>query len=63
MPDGNGQTAVIEVSLSEAKRDSSRNIRLGPKDLVSVEHTPATVLLEVVKIVRFGLGASLTPLF
>ena len=63
IPEGNGQTAVIEISLSEAKRDASRNIRLGPQDLVSVEHTPATVLLEVVKIVRFGLGASLTPLF
>ena len=63
MPEGNGETAVIEVSLNDAKRDASRNIRLGPQDLVSVEHTPATVLLEMVKIVRFGLGASLTPLF
>ncbi len=63
MPDGENQTALIEVSLSGAKRDASRNIRLGPRDVVSVEHTPATVLLEMVKIVRFGLGASLTPLF
>ena len=63
LPEGNGQTAVIEISLHEAKRDASRNIRLGPRDLVTVEHTPATVMLELVKIVRFGLGASLTPLF
>jgi len=62
LPDESGQTAVIEISLSEAKRDASRNIRLGPRDLVTIEHTPATVLLELVKIVRFGLGASLTPL-
>ena len=63
LPDGEGQTAVIEVSLSEAKRDASQNIRLGPRDLVTIEHTPATMMLELVKIVRFGLGASLTPLF
>ena len=63
LPDGNGRTAVIEVSLQDAKRDASRNIRLGPRDLITVEHTPATVMLELVKIVRFGLGASLTPLF
>lgn len=63
LPDDSGQTAVIEVSLMEAKRDASRNIRLGPRDLVSIEHTPATMLLELVKIIRFGVGASLTPLF
>ena len=61
VPDGEGQTAVIEISLGEAKRDASRNIRLGPRDVVSIEHTPATMLLELVKIVRFG--TSLTPLF
>jgi polysaccharide export outer membrane protein len=63
LPEDKGETAVIEVSLQDAKRDASRNIRLGPRDLVTVEHTPATVMLELVKIVRFGLGASLTPLF
>ena len=63
LPDGSGRTAVIEVSLYGAKRDARQNIRLGPRDLVTIEHTPATVLLEVVQIVRFGLGASLTPLF
>ena len=62
LPDGTGRTAVIEISLNEAKRDASRNIRLGPRDLVTIEHTPATMMLELVKIVRFGLGASLTPL-
>ncbi len=63
LPDGTGETAVIEMSLHDAKRDATRNIRLQPRDVVTVEHTPATIVLEAIKIVRFGVGASLTSLF
>jgi len=52
-------TAVIQVSLRQAKRNSQANLRLAPGDVVSVEQTPATVMMEVLNVVRFGIGASL----
>ena len=55
-------TAVIQVSLSEAKRNSKANLRLAPGDVVTVEQTPATVVMEALNIVRFGISSSL-PLF
>ncbi|HID78740.1 MAG TPA: hypothetical protein EYP56_22445 [Planctomycetaceae bacterium] len=51
-------TAVIEVSLRKAKRNLAENIRLAPGDTVSVEHTPLTVLMEVINVIRFGIGGS-----
>ena len=53
------ETAVIQVSLRQAKRNSSANLRLAPGDVVSVEQTPATVVMEALTIIRFGVGASL----
>ncbi|MFP6769200.1 MAG: SLBB domain-containing protein [Planctomycetaceae bacterium] len=61
VPESGGQTAVIQLSLQDAKGDARQNLRLQPRDTISVEHTPATIVLEAVKIIRFGLGASLTP--
>ena len=55
-------TAVVQVSLREAKRNSQANLRLAPGDVVSVEQTPATVMMEALTIVRFGISSSL-PLF
>lgn len=52
-------TAVIEVSLREAKRNSAANLRLAPGDVVSVEQTPATIMMEALNIVRFGISGSL----
>ena len=52
-------TAVIQVSLREAKRNSQANLRLAPGDVVSVEQTPATVMMEALNIVRFGISGSL----
>ena len=54
--------AVIEVSLREAKRSGASNIRLGPGDVVSVEQTPATVMLDALQIIRLGVSGS-APLF
>lgn len=53
---------VIEVSLRQAKRSSDSNILLGPGDVISVEHTPATVVMEALNIIRFGINGS-TSLF
>lgn len=57
-PNGS-DTAVIQVSLREAKRVSAANIRLAPGDVVSVEQTPATVMMEALNIVRFGISGAL----
>ncbi|MEZ6061873.1 MAG: polysaccharide biosynthesis/export family protein [Planctomycetaceae bacterium] len=54
--------AVIEISLRQAKRSGASNIRLGPGDVVSVEQTPATVLLDAMQIIRLGVSGS-APLF
>jgi polysaccharide export outer membrane protein len=50
------ETAVIQVSLREAKRNARANIRLEPGDVVSVEETPGTVLYQAFQIIRFNVG-------
>lgn len=57
-PDSPG-TAIIELSLAEAKRDERSNVRLSPGDVVSVEQTPATVLIEALRFMNIGFGATL----
>ena len=54
--------SVIEVSLRQAKHSDDSNILLGPGDVVTVEHTPATVVMEALNIIRFGINGS-TRLF
>ena len=53
------ETAVIQISLSQAKRDAQTNLRLEPGDVVSVESTPMTAVYEAFQIIRFGVGMSL----
>ncbi len=53
------ETAVIKVSLREAKRNAQANLRLEPGDVVSVENTVATALYETFNIVRFNVSAGL----
>lgn len=50
--------AVIQLSIRTAKKSGDSNIKLGPGDVVSVEQTPATVLMEVLQIIRFGVNSS-----
>jgi polysaccharide export outer membrane protein len=60
---GQPEPVVIHVSVREAKRSADANLRLAPGDLVSVEETPATFVLDLFKsFIRFGFSAS-TPLF
>ena len=54
------ETAVIQVSLREAKRNAQANMSLEPGDVVSVENTPTTVLYEAINIVKFNLSAGAT---
>lgn len=54
---------VVNASVRKAKKEMNSNMRLGPGDLVSVEETPATFLLETVRsFVRFGFSAA-APIF
>lgn len=53
------ETAVVQVSLRQAKRNAQANLRLEPGDVVSVETTPLTALYEALNIIRFGVGMSL----
>ena len=55
--------AVIQVSIREAKKNGRENIRLAPGDVVSVEQTPGTVLMDALQIIRFGVNGSLSTLF
>ncbi|MCA9038733.1 MAG: polysaccharide biosynthesis/export family protein [Planctomycetaceae bacterium] len=50
---------VIQVSMARAKRDGDWNIELAPGDIVSVEQTPATVFIEALRVLPFGVSASL----
>ena len=57
------QPAVIQTSIREAKRNGEMNLALAPGDTISVEQTPATVLLDSIMLIRFGVGASLGAFF
>ncbi len=60
---GQQQPAVIQTSIREAKRNGQMNLKLAPGDIVSVEQTPTTVLLDSIMLIRFGVGASLGTFF
>jgi len=50
---------VIEASVRKAKRSGEANLRLAPGDIVSVEETPTTVLVNAVtNVIRIGVGGS-----
>jgi polysaccharide export outer membrane protein len=57
-PESN-QTAIVNVSISDAKRHEINNIRLAPGDVVSVEQTPSTVIIEALRFMNLGFGATL----
>ena len=59
---GGNDPAVVQVSLRKAKKSGRSNIILGPGDIVSVEQTPSTVLMEAMQLIRFGISGS-APLF
>jgi polysaccharide export outer membrane protein len=49
--------AVIKISIGVAKRDGDENMRLAAGDLVSVESTPATMMVDTMgKFFRIALG-------
>lgn len=49
----------IDVSVKEAKENGAANVRLAPGDIVSVEETPATIVLGTLqRVVRVAVGGS-----
>ncbi|MAT15898.1 MAG: hypothetical protein CMJ46_11595 [Planctomyces sp.] len=60
--EGSDKPTVIQVSMARAKRDGTWNIELAPGDIVSVEQTPATVFIEALRVLPFGVSASLGTL-
>ena len=58
---GQEKPAVIEVSISKAKKNGSENLILAPGDLVSVESTVTTTVVDVVEsFFRVSLGLTST---
>lgn len=51
---------VIQVSYRAATHSTDSNVLLGPGDVVKVAHTPATVVMEALNIIRFGINGSTT---
>lgn len=56
------QTAIVSTTISDAKRNEANNIMLSPGDVISVEQTVSTVLIDALKVINFGVGAS-APIF
>ncbi len=50
---------IIKASIAKAKRDGNENLRLAPGDLISVESTPVTTLVDTAtKFLRVAVGVS-----
>ncbi len=55
-----GPPVVIAASVRQAKRNGRANIRLAPGDVVSVEETPLTFTIELIRsFVRFGFSGGI----
>ena len=53
------EPVVVAVNLNKAKRDGASNLRLAPGDVVSVEETPTTMMVQTLQnFVRFGFSGS-----
>ena len=61
--EGRAEPVLIRASLGKAKRNGRENLRLTAGDMVSIEQTPATAIVETLeKFFRVSMGAS-TALF
>jgi len=56
---GTGESVPIRASLAECKRNSRANLMLVAGDAISIERTPATVVVDtVMQMLRFSVGLS-----
>jgi polysaccharide export outer membrane protein len=57
---GRKEPVVIQSDVQLAKRNGEYNVRLAPGDIVSVEETPTTLVLDTLKsFLRFGFSSSI----
>jgi polysaccharide biosynthesis/export protein len=54
-----GEPMLVSTSIRKAKRDGSENILLEPGDTISIEQTPATVVLDAIRGIGVNLGGAL----
>ncbi len=59
-PAVSGDPFTIVVKITEARKSGRSNLLLGPGDVVTVEQTPGTMLLDALRIIRFGVSSNLT---
>jgi polysaccharide export outer membrane protein len=52
------QQVIIQVSLANAKQISEENIRLAPGDVVSIEQTPLTFIMDRIQRTGFNFAAT-----
>jgi len=52
------ETFIVNVKVSDAKRNESANLLLAPGDVVSVEQTPGTLVVDALRLIRMSVGAS-----
>lgn len=61
------ETVILQVSLANAKQKAESNLRLAPGDVVSVEQTPITFVLELFKRASMNFGGTIpllgSPIF
>ena len=55
---GKKKPVLIQASLAKAKINPDENLRLSPGDIVSLEKTPSTILMDTVRMIGFTLGGS-----
>ena len=60
---GHTEPAVIQISFKDAKAGGASNLRLSPGDVVSVEETPVTVVVDSIRtFFRVGFSSALPGL-
>ena len=52
-------TVMVDLKISDAKRNDSANLLSAPGDVVTVETTAATVMIDSLRMMNFGMAASL----
>jgi polysaccharide export outer membrane protein len=51
---------MIAASIREAKRNPAANLSLAPGDLITVEETPTTFVVDAMRnLLRFGFSAGI----
>ena len=57
---GQAEPVVIQTSIRNAKLQAAANVRLAAGDVVSVEETPATFTVEMLRsFIRFGFSSTI----